>query len=70
MSPLQPVAEQANAYHQQYSAGQLTVEDFKELVNDLNIGAQIQQQSDDLVADEMYRQILIGVYQAASALVS
>ena len=42
MSPLQPVAEQANAYHQQYLAGQLTVEDFKELISVIQQPAELE----------------------------
>ena len=65
---LQQLAELAHTYQQQYSAGQLTANEYKELINDLNLSNQINQTAEDLNEDLVARQIILGALQLASAL--
>ena len=65
---LQQLAELSHAYQQQYSAGQLTADEYKELINDLNLSNQINQTAEDLNEDLIARQIILGALQLASAL--
>ena len=55
-------------FRSQYSAGQLTADEYKELINDLNLSNQINQTAEDLNEDLIARQIILGALQLASAL--
>ena len=68
MSQLREMAMLANQYQQAYQAGQLSAADFKELINDLNIAQNIENSASELEEDVMYRQVLIGAFQLASAI--
>jgi hypothetical protein len=65
MSTLQDLATQASQYQQMYQQGQLSVEDFKELVNDLNIAGNINANAEEFQQNQQYREILLGVIQLA-----
>jgi len=68
MSAIQDLAIQAQGYQQLYNEGQLTAEDYKELINDMNIVARIDANSDQLVENDEYHAILMGAIQLAQAL--
>ena len=68
MSAIQDLAIQAQGYQQLYNEGQLTAEDYKELINDMNIVARIDANSDQLVENDEYHAILMGAIQLAEAL--
>ena len=65
---LQQLATLAQQYQQAYQAGQISGDDYKELVNNLNLSNQIYQQAEDLSEDIMARQIIMGALQLVSAL--
>ena len=65
---LQQLASLAQQYQQAYQAGQISGDDYKELVNNLNLSNQIYQQAEDLSEDIMARQIIMGALQLVSAL--
>ena len=68
MSAIQDLAIQAQGYQQLYNEGQLTVDEYKELINDMNIVARIDANSDQLVENDEYHAILMGAIQLAQAL--
>jgi hypothetical protein len=68
MSALQDLAIQAQGYQQLYNEGKLSAEDYKELVNDLNIVGQIDANADQLAQNDEYHAILMGALQLAEAL--
>ena len=65
MSTLQNLATQASQYQQMYQQGQLSAEDFKELINDLNIAGNINANAEEFQQNQQYREILLGVIQLA-----
>ena len=65
---LQQLAGLAQQYQQAYQAGQISGDDYKELINNLNLSNQIYQQAEDLSEDIMARQIIVGALQLVSAL--
>ena len=68
MSAIQDLAIQAQGYQQLYNEGQLSVEDYKELINDMNIVARIDANADQLAENDEYHAILMGAIQLAQAL--
>jgi hypothetical protein len=68
MSTLQIVAEMAKQYQQQYDEGNISADEFKELLADLQTQEHIYQTASELAQDEEYRAILIGVLQVAGSL--
>lgn len=68
MSTLQNVAGMAQQYQQQYEEGNISADEFKELVADLQIQAHIYQTASELAQDEEYRAILMGVLRVAGSL--
>jgi hypothetical protein len=68
MSQLQQLAEQASLWQQQYSNGNLSPSEYKELVEDLKIVEHIQSNSNDFEREQLYRSIIMGVIQLASAI--
>ena len=50
MNPIQDLAIQANGYQQMYNDGQITAEEYKELINDMNIVGRINANADQPVS--------------------
>jgi hypothetical protein len=65
MSQLQDVAFYAEQYKQQYETGQLSGDDYKELINDLNIMGHINASADDLTQNQEAYKILMGAIELA-----
>lgn len=65
MSQLQDVAFYAEQYRQQYETGQLSSEDYKELIHDLNIMGHINASSDDLTKNQEAYKILMNAISVA-----
>jgi len=68
MSAIQDLAIQAQGYQQLYNEGQLTADEYKELINDMNIVARIDANADQLAQNDEYHAILMGALQLAEAL--
>ena len=68
MSTLRDLASQAQSYQQSYENGSITAAEYKELIEDLNIAGHIEATTESLGEDIMYRQILMGALQVASAI--
>ena len=68
MSTIQDLAIQAQGYQQLYNEGQLTADEYKELINDMNIVARIDANADQLAQNDEYHAILMGALQLAEAL--
>jgi len=68
MSQLQDVAFLAEQYTQQYQTGQLSANDYKELIGDLNIMGHINSVADDLTQNQQAYQILMGAIKLAGAI--
>jgi tape measure domain-containing protein len=71
MSQIQQLAALAQSYQQAYESGQLSAQDYKQLVEDLNIAGHVQANAAELEQDQMSYQILMGVValaQVASSL--
>jgi hypothetical protein len=65
MSQLQDVAFYAQQYKQQYETGQLSGNEYKELINDLNIMGHINAAADDLTQNEEAYKILMSAISIA-----
>jgi len=61
MTPLTQLADAAEQYKKQYESGELTADEFKELVEDLNIVKNIGSVASELETDIIARQVLLGV---------
>jgi hypothetical protein len=68
MSQLLELANLANSYKQQYEAGQMSAEDYKELIGDLGIAEAIQNTASDLEEDIMAQQVLNACITLASTI--
>jgi len=68
MSQLEEISYLAEQYKQQYETGQLSGEDYKELINNLNIMGHINAAADDLTQNQQAYQILMGAIQLARAI--
>jgi hypothetical protein len=71
MSQIRELATLAQSYQQAYEAGQLSPQDYKELVENLNIAGHIQANAAELEQDQQCYQVLMGVIalaQVASSL--
>jgi len=68
MSQLQDVAFLVEQYTQQYQTGQLSANDYKELIGDLNIMGHINSVADDLTQNQQAYQILMGAIKLAGAI--
>jgi hypothetical protein len=68
MSQLEEIANLAEQYKQQYETGQLSGEDYKELINNLNIMGHINAAADDLTQNQQAYKILMGAIQLAGAI--
>ena len=67
MSELASVASLATQYQAQYQNGELSGSEFKELMESLNCYQHIQATAADLEEDMLYRQVIMGALQIASA---
>ena len=65
---LQQLAGLAQQYQQAYQAGQISGDEYKELINNMNLSEQVNQQASDLEQDIFARQVIMGALQLASAL--
>jgi hypothetical protein len=65
MSQLQDVAFYAQQYKQQYETGQLSGNEYKELIDDLNIMGHINAAADDLTQNEEAYKILMSAISIA-----
>jgi hypothetical protein len=68
MTAIQDLAIQAQGYQQLYHEGQLTADEYKELINDMNIVARIDANADQLAQNDEYHAILMGAIQLAQVL--
>jgi hypothetical protein len=68
MSTLADLALKAQGYQQLHESGELSDEDFKELVNDLNIEQSIEKTAAEDEQTQLYHQILMGALMIAEAL--
>lgn len=68
MNQLQQLAEMAKNYKQKYQNGEISSDDYKELINDLNISQQIQDSASELQDDITYREILLGALKLAETI--
>jgi hypothetical protein len=68
MSQLLEVATLAQSYQQAYQSGQLSAEDYKELINDLNIAGHINENADEIQQNQQVYQVLMAAIQLAGAL--
>ena len=68
MSHLTDLAALANSYKEQYEAGQLSADDYKELISDLSIAEAIQNTASDLEEDIIAQQVLNDCITLASAI--
>ena len=71
MSQIRDLAALAQSYQQAYEAGQLSPQDYKELVENLNIAGHVQANAEELAQDQQCYQILMGAIalaQVASSL--
>lgn len=66
MSQIRELAVLAQSYQQAYEAGQLSPQEYKELVENLNIAGHIQANAAELEQDQQCYQVLMGVIQLAS----
>jgi hypothetical protein len=68
MSQLFEVATLAQSYQQAYQSGQLSAEDYKELINDLNIAGHINENAAEIQQNQQIYQVLMAAIQLAGAL--
>lgn len=66
MSQIRELATLALSYQQAYEAGQLSPQEYRELVENLNIVGHIQANAAELEQDQQCYQVLMGVIQLAS----
>jgi|APCry1669189534_1035231.scaffolds.fasta_scaffold44061_2 hypothetical protein len=67
MSQIQQLAALAQQYQEAYQSGQLSPQDYKELVENLNIAGNIEANAEELQQDQMCYQILMGAVALAQA---
>jgi len=68
MTAIQDLAIQAQGYQQLYKDGQITADEYKELVNDMNIVGRINANAEQLETNDEYHAILMAALQLAEAL--
>jgi len=68
MSQLMEVAQLAQSYQQAYQSGQLSAQDYKELINDLNIMGHINENAAEMQQNQEIYQVLVAAVQLAGAL--
>ena len=70
MSQLLEVATLAQSYQQAYQSGQMSAEEYKELINDLNIAGHINENAAEIQQNQEIYQVLMAAVQLAGALSS
>ena len=65
---LQQIAAQTASIQQAYQAGQISADEYKELIGNMNLAGEVNQTAEDLAEDIMARQVILGALQLASAL--
>ena len=65
---IQDLAIQAQGYQGLYKDGTLSAEEYKELINDMNIVGRINADAEQLATNNEYHAILMGAIQLAEAL--
>jgi hypothetical protein len=65
---VQQLAGQATSIQQAYQTGQISAEEYKELIGNMNLAEQVNQTAEDLAEDIMARQVILGALQLANAL--
>jgi len=68
MSALYEAANLAQQYQAAYQSGQMSAEEFKELINDLQITDRINANLEEFEQNQEYHSILMGAVQLASAI--
>ena len=68
MSQLFEVATLAQSYQQAYQSGQLSAQDYKELINDLNIMGHINENASEMQQNQEIYQVLMAAIELAGAL--
>jgi hypothetical protein len=68
MSQLMEVAQLAQSYQQAYQSGQLSAQDYKELINDLNIMGHINENTAEMQQNQQIYQVLVAAIQLAGAI--
>jgi len=68
MSALYEAANLAQQYQNAYQTGQMSAEEFKELINDLQITDRINANLEEFEQNQEYHSILMGAVQLASAI--
>ena len=70
MSQLLEVATLAQSYQQTYQSGQMSAEEYKELINDLNVAGHINENAAEIQQNQEIYQVLMAAVQLAGALSS
>jgi hypothetical protein len=70
MSQLLEVATLAQSYQQAYQSGQMSAEEYKELINDLNVAGHINENAAEIQQNQEIYQVLMAAVQLAGALSS
>jgi len=68
MNPIEDLAIQANGYQQMYNDGQISAEEYKELINDMNIVGRINANAEQLEEDDEHHAMLMAALDLAEAL--
>jgi tape measure domain-containing protein len=64
---LQALAQQASDIKEAYSAGTISADEFKELIESMNVLQSIEEQTAYLDENIMYREILVNIINIARA---
>jgi tape measure domain-containing protein len=64
---LQALAQQASDIKEAYSAGTISADEFKELIESMNVMQSIEDQTAYLDENIMYREILVNIINIAKA---
>jgi hypothetical protein len=68
MSQLLEIAQLAQSYQQAYQSGQLSAQDYKELINNLNIVSHMNENAAEMQQNQEIYQVLMAAVQLAGAL--
>jgi hypothetical protein len=68
MSNILELAQLAQSYQQQYELNQITADEYKELINDLNIVGNINSNADEVFRNQEIYQVLTAAIQLAESL--
>jgi hypothetical protein len=68
MSQLLEVAQLAQSYQQAYQSGQLSAQDYKELINNLDILNHMNENAAEMQQNQQIYQVLMAAVQLAGAI--